>query len=138
MIEMRPKIGVGVIILKGNRVLFGKRKNAHGDGSWSCPGGHLEWNETVEDCAIREVREEAGIEIKNLRHAEFTSGDFFPKENKHYITLYIVADYDSGEVTVMEPDRTDAWEWFEWDNLPQPLFLPIQNLLDQGFSPFKS
>jgi len=42
----RPKVGVGVIIVKNNKILFGKRKNAHGEGSWSFPGGHLEFKES--------------------------------------------------------------------------------------------
>lgn len=132
--EERPKIGVGVIVIKDNKVLLGKRKNAHGEGSWSFAGGHLEINEEVEECAVREVREEIGISIKNLRKGPFTN-DLFKKEGKHYVTVFVVADFDSGEVKAMEPDRCEKWEWFEWHRLPQPLFLPIQNLLKQGFNP---
>jgi 8-oxo-dGTP diphosphatase len=36
----RPKVGVGVCIVKDNKVLLGKRKNSHGDGTWAFPGGH--------------------------------------------------------------------------------------------------
>ena len=41
MMENRPKIGVGIIVIKDGKILFGKRKNAHNEGSWSFPGGHL-------------------------------------------------------------------------------------------------
>lgn len=61
----------------------------------------------------------------------------FKKEGKHYITLSIISEYDSGEVKVMEPEKCEKWEWFEWNNLPQPLFIPIQNLLKQNYNPFK-
>lgn len=81
MSEDRPKIGVGVIIIKDDKVLLGKRINAHGEGSWGFAGGHLEFNEEVEDCAIREVKEETGISIKNLRNTTFTN-DIFEKEKK--------------------------------------------------------
>ncbi|MFH1620774.1 MAG: NUDIX hydrolase [Patescibacteria group bacterium] len=135
--ENRPKIGIGVIIIKDGKVLLGKRKNAHGDGSWSFGGGHLEFNESWQDCARREVTEETGIKIKNLRFATATN-DIFEKEGKHYITIFMLADYASDEVRVMEPEKCERWEWFTWDNLPQPLFLPIQNLLKQGFNPFSS
>jgi len=70
MEQNRPGVGVGVIIVKDNKVLLGKRKNAHGEGDWAFPGGHLEMNETWEDCVKREVMEETGIEIKNIRFAE--------------------------------------------------------------------
>lgn len=134
MNENRPKVGVGVFIIKDGKILFGKRKNAHGDGTWSLPGGHLEFNEEVEDCAVREVQEETGILIKNIRKATFTN-DIFIKEGKHYVTVFLISDFDSGEVKIMEPDKCEKWEWFEWNKLPQPVFLPIQNLLKQKFKP---
>ncbi len=133
----RPKIGVGVIVIKGNKVLLGKRKNVHGEGTWCFPGGHLEFGEKIEECARREVEEETGIRIKNLRIGPFTN-DIFREEGKHYVTLYVISDYDSGEVRVKEPEKCERWEWFEWDKLPSPLFLPIQNLLKQGYNPFKT
>lgn len=37
----RPKVGLGVFIMKDGKVLLGKRKNAHGDDDWCFPGGHL-------------------------------------------------------------------------------------------------
>jgi len=63
--DKKPKVGVGIIVIKDNKVLLGKRKNSHGEGSWCFPGGHLEFNESLENCAKREVLEETGIEIKN-------------------------------------------------------------------------
>lgn len=134
--DNRPKVGVGVIVRKDGKVLLGKRKNAHGDGSWSFPGGHLEFNEQVEDCAVRETEEEAGIAIKNIRKAAFTN-DIFEKEGKHYVTLFVVSDFAEGQVKVREPDKCERWDWFTWDKLPRPLFVPIENLLKQGFDPFK-
>ena len=134
--EDRPMIGIGVIVIKNNKVLLGKRKNSHGEGTWCFPGGHLEFNEEIEECGKREVLEETGIKIKNIKLGPFTN-DIFKKEGKHYVTLFLISDYDSGKVRVMEPDKFEKWEWFEWGKLPKPLFLPIQNLLKQKFNPFK-
>lgn len=128
-------VGVGVIVIRNGQVLLGKRKGAHGQGSWSFPGGHLEFNEALEDCAKREVREETGISIKNLRKGPFTN-DIFVEQKRHYVTLYMIAEFDSGELRVMEADRCQAWRWFDWDAFPDPLFLPIQNLRAQGYRPF--
>jgi len=132
--KCRPEIGVGVCIIKDGKVLLGKRTNAHGDGSWSFPGGHLEMYETWENCAEREVLEETDLKIKNTRFAGVTN-DIFPEEEKHYITLFIIADYDSGQLKTMEPEKCSEWNWFSWGKLPQPLFLPIRNLIKQGFNP---
>ena len=59
--EKKPRVGIGVFVLKDGKFLLGKRKSSHGEGSWSFPGGHLEFNEELEDCTRREVMEEAGI-----------------------------------------------------------------------------
>jgi 8-oxo-dGTP diphosphatase len=135
--ENRPKVGIGVFIIKDGKVLLGKRKNAHGAGAWAFPGGHLEFGESWEDCAKREISEEIGITIKNIRFGAVTN-DIFEKEEKHYITIFLLADYDAGEVQILEPEKCEKWKWFEWkeSKLPTPLFIPIQNLLKQGYSPF--
>lgn len=126
----RPKVGLGVILHKDGKVLLGKRKNAHGAGEWGFPGGHLEFGETYEACARREVMEEAGVTIKNLKFVTATN-DIFEKENKHYVTVYISADYDAGLVRNNEPEKLEKWEWFSPAKLPTPLFTPIRNLLAQ-------
>lgn len=132
--DNRPKVGLAVIIIRDNKVLLGRRKNAHGAGSWCFPGGHLEFNEEFIECAQREVREETGLRLKNIKPATFTN-DIFTEEGRHYITLFFTAECDSGEPQLLEPNKCEGWAWFAWDNLPQPLFLPIQNLLKQGYKP---
>jgi 8-oxo-dGTP diphosphatase len=129
----RPLVGVGVIILNNGKVLLGKGKNSHGAGSWSFPSGHLEFKESIEACARREVMEEVGIEITNIREAAFTN-DLFPG-GRHYITLFVLANPVSSNIGVMEPNKCERWEWFSWDNLPKPLFIPVKNLLRKGYNP---
>jgi 8-oxo-dGTP diphosphatase len=130
--KVRPEAGIGVCIIKEGKVLLGKRKNSHGAGCWSFPGGHLEMYEMWECCAEREAYEETGLKIKNTKLIGITN-DIFTKEEKHYITIFIMADYDSGDLRIMEPEKCYEWKWFRWDNLPEPLFLPIENLIRQGF-----
>ena len=128
IMEKRPFVGVAVIVIKDNKVLLGKRKNSHASGTWQFPGGHLEFNESIKDCARRELFEETGIKVKNIRLGPYTN-DIFQKEKKHYITLFVVADYDSGVLEFKEPEKCEKWDWFEWGKLPEPLFLPIKNLM---------
>ena len=94
-----------------------------------------DFNEELEECAKREVMEETGVKIKNIKKGTFTN-DMFKKEGKHYITLYVISEHDEGEAKVMEPNRCEKWDWFEWGNLPEPLFLPLKNALKEGFNPF--
>jgi 8-oxo-dGTP diphosphatase len=132
--DKRPTIGVGVIVIKDKKVLLGQRQGSHGAGAWQFPGGHLEYRESIEECAIREVYEEAGIQIENIRYGPFTN-DIFEREEKHYVTLYVIADYASGVLEVKEPEKCSAWGWYDWRQLPEPLFIPIENLLKQKFNP---
>ena len=62
----RPKIGVAVIVKKKDKVLLGKRISLHGKGSWGFPGGHLEFCESIEECAKRETKEETGLIINDF------------------------------------------------------------------------
>ena len=130
----RPEIGIGVLVIKDAKVLLGKRKSSHGDGYWSFPGGHLEMYETWESCAEREVLEETNLKIKNIQFTAVTN-DIFDIEKKHYITIFMIADYESGELMTMEPEKCSGWKWFKWKSLPKPLFYPIENLISQGFNP---
>lgn len=136
--EKKPqvRVGVAVFIIKDSKILLGKRKNAHGHGTWSVPGGHLEYNEDMYSCVVREVKEETGVTIKNIKQCTFTN-DIFEKEGKHYVTLYFTAEIASGEPQVMEPEKCESWEWFAWDALPQPLFIPLQNIVLQEFNPLR-
>lgn len=126
-----PRVGVGIIVCDEDKVLLGQRISSWGDGSWQFAGGHLEFGETVEQCAAREVFEETGVSITNIRRGPYTN-DFFVKEGRHYITLFVLADFNGGEATVREPHKCRCWRWFNWNSLPEPLFLPIQNLLKDG------
>ena len=120
--------------MKDHKVLLGKRKNSHGDGTWALPGGHLEFNETIESCARREVFEETGLLIKNIRYGAFTN-DIFIRDEKHYVTLFVVSQYEYGTPELKEPEKCHEWSWFSWNDLPEPRFLPLENLLKQGFDP---
>lgn len=124
-----PKIGVGVLVFNNkNQILLAKRKNAHGDGTYSAPGGHLEYGESPEYCAIREVKEETNLDIINPEFFALTN-DIFEEESKHYITILMKAYYNEGDViTNMEPEKSEDWAWFDYNNLPKNLFLPLKNL----------
>ena len=131
-----PRVGVGVMVMKQGKVLLGKRSGSHGANTWNFPGGHLDFGETPEECAAREVLEESGVIIGNVRPGPYTN-DFFTSEKKHYITLFMLAGWESGEPKILEPEKCLEWGWFDWKNLPKPLFLPTENLLKTKFNPFK-
>lgn len=134
--EQKPRIGVGVLIKKDGMVLMGERTGSHGNKTYAPPGGHLEFGETIIDCALREVMEETGLIVSNPTIATF-SEDFYADEGKHYVTFLVTVDWTAGEPEVKEPDKCLGWDWYQYEQLPAPLFLSMQNMVDNGYHPFK-
>jgi 8-oxo-dGTP diphosphatase len=130
--SLNPRVGVGVFVFKDGKLLIGQRRGSHGEGSWTVPGGHLEYGETPEQTAEREVREETGLQIANVAFSAVTN-DIFEEEGKHYVTLWMRSDWVSGEPTIAEPDKYINQRWVDFDTLPEPLFLPWKQLLKSEF-----
>src|SRR5689334_5342340 len=95
----RPQVGVGAIIQQGDRILLMQRQNSHGHGTWSPPGGHLDYGESIETCAAREAFEETGVVAENFVYLGLTN-DIFQAEEKHYITIWMLGTYMSGEAHI--------------------------------------
>jgi 8-oxo-dGTP diphosphatase len=127
--KQRPLVGVSVLIKNGDRILLEKRDRDPGMGAWKAPGGHLEFGEDLEQTATREVEEEVGVNISNLKFRTITN-DIFEDGSKHYITIWMEATYESGEPQVKAPYEESEIGWFTWGSLPQPLYLPIRHLLE--------
>ena len=125
----RPAVGVGVIISHEGKILLQLRKGAHGAGTWSIPGGHMEYGETPEQTAERETAEEVNVRIGNLKIVGVTN-DLFPSESKQYITIFVEAQYMDGELRINEPERIAELRWCTWETLPQPLFTPLKNFIE--------
>jgi 8-oxo-dGTP diphosphatase len=118
----RPKAGVGIMIMKGNKVIISQRKGSHGHGEYAFIGGHVEYGETLEEAAHREIAEECGLKVKNLRLLCVT--DLLTYAPKHFVDIGFVADWASGEPKITEPDKFDLIEWRDIDNLPPKMFGP--------------
>lgn len=119
-------VGVGALILKGKNVLMVLRKNSIGENTWALPGGHVELNETFEDAAVRECKEELGIKIKPIKL--FSVSNDIVYEN-HYVTLGILAEIEAGEPKIMEPEKLVEIDWHSLDNLPKNLFVPSERAI---------
>jgi len=121
MQQNAPRVGVGVMIFKDGKVLMSKRKGSHGAGEYGFPGGHLEILESFEDCAKRETLEECGLKIKNIKFLYVTNVTKYAP--KHYVHIGMVADWESGEPQILEPEKAEGWEWYSLNNLPAgPMF----------------
>lgn len=127
--KRKPGIGVGVMILKDNKVLLGLRNpdkiksssELQGHGTWTMPGGKVEYMERLLDSAKRELFEETNLICNDLEM--FCVNDDMT-ETAHYVTIGFIAKDYTGEIKVMEPDTILEWKWFDIDNLPSNMYMP--------------
>ncbi|USW57966.1 Putative NUDIX hydrolase domain-containing protein [Septoria linicola] len=148
------RVGVGAFVLSPSKstpldpcFLIGKRKGSHGAGSYALPGGHLEFGETPEECASRELLEETGLKVKNISFLTATN-DPMLSENKHYITLFMtcVREDEADAPQNLEPEKCGGWDWVYWSDLVKwveedgavdhggnrrTIFTPLINLIRQ-------
>ena len=89
----------------------------------------MEFGEIPEETAIRDVDEEVGGKLSDLKFRTLTN-DVFEDGSKYYITIWMEAKYESGEPKVKAPYEESEIGWFTWDALPEPLYLPIRHLLE--------
>jgi len=68
-------------------------------GTWALPGGHLDFGESFETCAMREVLEETGVQVKDnsVRFLTITN-DVMPSEHKHYVTIFMACRPESEDL----------------------------------------
>ena len=133
--EQKPQVGTAMIITKDDKVLLMKRKGPHGKGTWSTPGGHLDFGETLEGCAAREAKEEVGVEVVDIRFRAVTN-DVFEETGKHYVTIWMEGKAIDEPMIAAEKE-VDEIGWFAWESLPEPLFLPLENLVRRNSYPPK-
>ena len=132
----KPGVGFGVMILKGRKVLLGRRhedpekadSELAGQGTWTMPGGKLDFGETFEQGAYREVLEETSLRIKKSK-LKLISVANDKIEAAHFITLGFLSRDFAGEPKTMEPDEITEWQWFSLNKLPKPLFFPSRKVL---------
>ena len=123
----RPLVGVGVVFVREGRVFLAKRQGAHGEGSWASAGGHLEWGETLEECARREAREELGVAVGDL---QFLCISNIISYGRHYVDVEFLGDIGEQEPQLAEPEAFSISGWFPLDDLPQPLFEAVRYALE--------
>jgi 8-oxo-dGTP diphosphatase len=101
-----PVPAVGVVCLRGDSVLLIRRGTPPRQGEWSLPGGRIEPGERAVDAALRELREETGVEAEITGLIDVVDG-LFPEAGRHYVLIDYAARWLSGE-PVAGDDAADA------------------------------
>lgn len=121
----------GVVLGPHNEILMIKRKGAHGEGTWSVPGGWVEAGEHPQDTINRELWEEVGVTPLVLGFMGYTF-DRHP-EGIEDVCLWFVSSTWEGAPRVGHPDKVEEIGWFTFDELPFPLFVPLAEAIKEGF-----
>lgn len=107
--RLAPVPAVGIVCLRGSEVLLIRRGTAPLIGSWSLPGGRIEWGERARDAALRELAEETGVEAELLGLVEVADGLFVESGavERHYVLVDYAARWLAGEPRAGD-DAADA------------------------------
>ena len=122
--EKTPDVGIGCIVVRNGKLLLVRNRR----GLWSTPGGHLDFGESPENCAVRETLEETGVTVSNVEFVAITN-DLLPDVGKHYLTVWMRAEADNEATQIGDLGEINGVGWFSPDQLPEPLQLFFQNLL---------
>ena len=150
--RVRPTVRVGVAVVvviadegdddqQEKKLYCGFRKGSHGASKLALPGGHLEMNESWEECAVREIREEMGLSLlsssdTNIEFLHVTN-DIMKDDEKHYVTIFMVAKAPSGAIPEnLEPEKCEGWDAYTLAQLTdmlgtETLFLPLEHMLSE-------
>lgn len=97
--------------------------------------------ESFEECAAREVKEETGLDIENIEFLTVRNNVVLNEPKPaHFVAIFMrafLADANQFPEN-LEPEKCDGWEWYDWENLPKPLFKGLETLVESGFNPFPS
>lgn len=103
-----PAPAVGVLVVNGSEALLGLRRNPPGAGRWALPSGYVEHDEDFVTAAVREVREETGLEIRAQAVIAVVSSFLSPQA--HFLSVYLLAHAVGGELVAN--DDLAAVRWF--------------------------
>lgn len=128
-INKHENIGAVVIAIHsdGNKILLGKRKNSYKAGWFGLPGGRVDYDELLPTGAARELLEETGLVPQDLTYLGVVREQ---QESSQFIHFGFVTHVFQGEPTNVEPDKCEGWEWYELDNLPDPILPGHQGIID--------
>lgn len=139
----RPVIEIAVFVFDHTlpgQIILGRRKQLLGGGLYQVPCSEVEFGETWEEAAYREVLESTTIHIRDIAICSIVD-TVEPQADYHSVTVFMRGVADTTQTalpTAMQPDRCDSWHWRPWDSLPPPsdLYWPLRDYRLEGLQPF--
>lgn len=129
------KIGVGILVQQIDEILLLQRgKSIDKAGTWGLCGGRLEEGEDWQTGAARELFEETGLVCDPADIKQLSFVNYVDDNDVRWIVLFCEATKWTGEVINREPEKCSGLQWFNVNNLPSPLFSPLESYLIQSRS----
>ncbi len=126
------KLATLCYVQKANKTLMlyrNKKENDYHEGKWNGLGGKFELGESPEECAVREVKEEAGLTVKNLEMKGFITFPLFDGKEDWHVFLFVIKDFQGeliespeGELKWIENDKLTEINLWEGDKHFIPWF----------------
>ena len=132
MVKGKDYIGVGVgafVLNDKNELLLLKRNSGAEKGTWSIPGGSVEFNETIEAAVIREIKEEVNLDIKVIKLLTIVN-HIIPTEKVHWVSVEFLCEIIGGELKNMEPLKHTDMRWFNISDFPENISIITQKGLE--------
>jgi 8-oxo-dGTP diphosphatase len=133
-LKKQPAVGVAAIILNGNKIILGQRLKEPMLGSWQLPGGWLHSGETPEQAIKRKAGAFPGILCGEVSFVTYTNNFF--ENGMHTVSLYFQMQCLNPQDLALHHNKDCSdWFWADWYDLPNPLFYPLQLLIQSGYMP---
>lgn len=131
----RPTPAVGVVCLRGDDVLLVQRGAPPRENDWSLPGGKIEWGETAAAAALRELKEETGVEARLIGLIDVVDGIFSARSSgdiwAHYVMIDYAAVWTAG-APVAGDDARDARFFTPAEAAALPLWDETRRVIEAG------
>lgn len=125
-------VGIGAVIInKERKVFLAKRgiKARNEIGKWECPGGALEFGDSMEDTIVREMKEEFGFDIEVVEQMDAVD-HFPPEEKQHWVAIAYLCKIKKGKPKILEPNKCSKIGWFTISEMEKmPLSIPTRHRL---------
>ena len=116
----KPVVGIGAIILDGDKILLEKRKNLPSKGKWTVPGGLVDLGETLEQAVIREVKEETGLEVDKPRLVDVVNYISLSEKGAvvyHFVIIDYIVTSNGGKLKAASD--ADALKWVPFNEVEE-------------------